>query len=144
MIYHDSFQREKRDNFTLDKQMEKAEKVANGSRALKRNRFIKLSGKKPGVEWGLVVRARQVQGLKGYVSNIGPKVLDDPAVVAAYHDLWQVERSFRMAKSDIWARPMFHHQRGSIEAHLTVVVCTPTIDADTQNILDRISNSTGR
>ncbi|WP_413542371.1 hypothetical protein [Citricoccus nitrophenolicus] len=28
-----------------------------------------------------------------------------------------------MAKSDIRARPMFHHQRDSIEAHLTVVFC---------------------
>jgi len=42
-------------------------------------------------------------------------------VIAAYHDLWQVERSFRMTKSDLRARPVFHHQREAIEAHLTVV-----------------------
>jgi transposase len=42
-------------------------------------------------------------------------------VVAAYHDLWQVERSFRMTKSDLRARPVFHRTRDSIEAHLTVV-----------------------
>ena len=43
------------------------------------------------------------------------------AVVAAYHELYQVERSFRMAKSDLAARPMFHRIRDSIETHLTVV-----------------------
>jgi transposase len=42
-------------------------------------------------------------------------------VIAAYHDLWQVERSFRMAKTDLRARPVFHRQRDSIEAHLIIV-----------------------
>jgi transposase len=47
--------------------------------------------------------------------------MDAAAVVGAYHDLWQVEKSFRMAKSDLRARPIFHRERDSIEAHLTVV-----------------------
>lgn len=47
--------------------------------------------------------------------------MDGHAVVAAYHDLWKVEQSFRMAKSDLKARPVFHRTRDSIEAHLTVV-----------------------
>jgi hypothetical protein len=42
-------------------------------------------------------------------------------VIGAYHDLWQVEKSFRMAKSDLRARPIFHRERDSIEAHLTLV-----------------------
>jgi len=49
-------------------------------------------------------------------------VLDGPAVVAAYRDLWRVEESFRMTKSDLRARPIFHRKRDAIEAHLTVVV----------------------
>jgi hypothetical protein len=32
------------------------------------------------------------------------------------------ERSFRMAKSDLQARPVYHRKRGSIEAHLTIVL----------------------
>jgi transposase len=47
--------------------------------------------------------------------------MDGAAVIAAYHDLWKVEQSFRMTKSDLRARPVFHHQREAIEAHLTVV-----------------------
>lgn len=42
-------------------------------------------------------------------------------VIASYHDLWHVEASFRMSKSDLRARPVFHHTRESIEAHLTIV-----------------------
>ena len=42
-------------------------------------------------------------------------------MVAAYRDLYQIERSFRMAKSDLAARPIFHRIRDSIEAHVTIV-----------------------
>jgi transposase len=47
--------------------------------------------------------------------------MDGPAVINAYHDLWRVEQSFRMTKSDLRARPVFHHDRDAIEAHQTVV-----------------------
>ena len=42
-------------------------------------------------------------------------------VIGAYHQLLQVEKSFRMSKSDLRARPIYHHKRDSIEAHLTIV-----------------------
>jgi len=53
-------------------------------------------------------------------------------VVAAYHDLYQVERSFRMAKSDLAARPIFHRLRDSIEAHLTVVFTALAVSREAQ------------
>ena len=77
-------------------------------------------------------RARQLSGLKGYVTNLDPKVMDGAGVIAAYHDLWKVEASFRMTKSDLRARPIFHHQRESIEAHLTVVFAALAISRDLQ------------
>ena len=42
-------------------------------------------------------------------------------MIGAYHQLFQIEKSFRMAKSDLQARPVYHHLRDSIEAHLTIV-----------------------
>ena len=127
VVYHYSFTREKRDNYTLNKQIERAERIADGTRPGKKDRFVKHSGDKPGVDWALVERARQLLGLKGYVTSIPAATLDGPGIVAAYHDLYEVERSFRMAKSDLKARPMFHHERDSIEAHLTVVFCALAI-----------------
>ena len=133
VVYHYSFTREKRDNYTLNKQIERAERIADGTRPAKKDRFVKLADAKPGVDWALVKRARQLLGLKGYVTNIPAATLDGHGVVAAYHDLYQVERSFRMAKSDLKARPMFHHERDSIEAHLTVVFCALAIARDLQD-----------
>jgi transposase len=35
--------------------------------------------------------------------------------------LWHIEKSFRMSKHDLQARPIYHHIRESIEAHLSIV-----------------------
>ena len=50
-----------------------------------------------------------------------PTVMPAAEVIAKYHDLWHVEKSFRMSKTDLAARPMFHRTRDAIEAHLTIV-----------------------
>jgi hypothetical protein len=42
-------------------------------------------------------------------------------VIDAYHRLIHIEKSFRMSKHDLQARPIYHHQRDSIEAHLIIV-----------------------
>jgi len=48
-----------------------------------------------------------VAGLKAYITN-----MVDPSpefVIGAYHQLWHVEKSFRMSKHDLRARPIYHH-----------------------------------
>ena len=113
--------------------IERAEAVAAGARTLKKDRFVTISGATKGVNWALVERARYLSGLKGYVTNLEPDAMDAAAVVAAYHELYQVERSFRMAKSDLAARPMFHRIRDSIEAHLTVVFAALAVSRKAQD-----------
>jgi hypothetical protein len=48
------------------------------------------------------------------------RVVEKPAefVVDAYHRLWHIEKSFRMSKHDLQARPIYARKRDSIEAHL--------------------------
>lgn len=53
-------------------------------------------------------------------------------VIANYHDLWHVEQSFRMSKTDLRARPMFHHKREAIEAHLTIVFTALAVSREVQ------------
>ncbi|MFL1377606.1 MULTISPECIES: IS1634 family transposase [unclassified Nocardiopsis] len=121
VVYQYLFERHQRDQRAINAQISRAEKVADGTRPVKKDRFVRLDGTDKGVDWDLVQRARDLAGLKGYVTNIAPEVMGGQAVIDAYHDLYQVERSFRMAKSDLAARPVFHHVRESIEAHLTIV-----------------------
>jgi len=79
---------------------------------------VHLSGGTKKVNRTLEAKARSLAGLKGYITN-----LDAGAefVIDAYHRLFQIEKSFRMSKHDLQARPIYHHKRESIEAHLTVV-----------------------
>ena len=42
-------------------------------------------------------------------------------MIGSYHRLFEIEKSFRMSKSDLQARPVYHRTRDSIEAHLTIV-----------------------
>jgi transposase len=42
-------------------------------------------------------------------------------VIGSYHQRFDIEKSFRMSKSDLQARPIYHRKRDSIEAHLTIV-----------------------
>lgn len=133
VVYQYSVSRQRRDNRAIDAMVERAEKVAAGTRGVKKDRFVKLDGARKGVNWGLVERARTLAGLKGYVTNIARPTMTGQAVVSAYHDLWQVEKSFRMAKSDLRARPVFHHLRDSIEAHLTIVFAALAVSRHLQD-----------
>ena len=101
-------------------QIAKAEKaVAAGPAAVKRNRFVQLSGGTRQVNRDLEAKARALAGLKGYVTNLAAPTPE--FVLGAYHQLWQIEKSFRMSKSGLRARPIYH-KRDSIEAHLTIVM----------------------
>jgi transposase len=109
----------------IDQQVAKAEKAVAGQVPVKRNRFIRLTGGTSTVNRDLEAKARALAGLKGYVTNLAACPDGTPVtpefVIGAYHQLFQIEKSFRMAKSDLQARPIYHRTRDSIEAHLTIV-----------------------
>jgi len=132
VVYHYAFKRAQHDNKAINAMVERAEKVASGERPLKKDRFVTFTDTSTSVNWDLVERARSLAGIKGYVTNIDPAAMDGPAVVAAYHDLYQVERSFRMTKSDLAARPVFHRLEDSIQAHLTIVFAALAVSREAQ------------
>ena len=53
--------------------------------------------------------------------------------MSSYHDLWHVEQSFRMSKTDLAARPMFARTRDAIEAHLTIVFTALAVSRTVQD-----------
>ena len=132
VVYQYTFKRAQHDNRAINAMVERAEKVAAGQRPLKKDRFVSFTDSSTSVNWELVERARSLKGIKGYVTNIDATVMDGPAVVAAYHDLHQVERSFRMTKSDLAARPVFHRLEDGIQAHLTIVFAALAISREAQ------------
>lgn len=91
-----------------------------GDASVKGTRFIKSTKAGRELDEESLEKAKQLVGLKGYVTNIPASTMAAPEVLSSYHDLWHVEQSFRMNKTDLQVRTMFHHQRDAIEAHLTI------------------------
>jgi Transposase DDE domain len=133
VVYQWSFKRNKYDDKAINALIERAEKIADGRAPLKRARFLKVTGATKELDQTTIDRARQLAGLKGYVTNLSVEQMTGAAVIAAYHDLWRVEESFRMTKSDLRARPVFHHQRDAIEAHMTVVFAALAVSRHLQD-----------
>lgn len=82
------------------------------------NKFLKMNGDvEVTINYDLIEEDARWDGLKGYLTNTNIPI---EGVYSAYHNLWQVERAFRIAKSKIEIRPMFHFTRRRIEAHVCI------------------------
>jgi len=79
-------------------------------------------------------------GLKGYVTNTA---LNADEVVQRYGNLWNVEKSFRMSKSDLQARPTFHYRRKRILSHLLICVCSLAVLREFERQLKQTLPETG-
>jgi len=127
-----SAKRAVRDNRTLTLQEERARAVIAGDKAARSPRFVTTTNGSRKLDEASLARARRLVGLKGYVTNIPADLMPAHEVISSYHNLWQVEQSFRMSKTDLRARPMFHHTRDAIEAHLTIVFTALAVSREVQ------------
>ena len=100
----------------------KAERIVSGTITVKKAKFLSITTKQKSLNQTLIDKAKALAGIKGYVTNLPITEASNLRVIAYYHQLWHVEQSFRMSKSDLKARPIFHRKRDAIEAHLTVVM----------------------
>jgi hypothetical protein len=85
VVYHYTFKRAQHDNRAINAMVERAEKVTTGERPLKKDRFVTFTDNTTSVNWDLVERARALAGIKGYVTNIDPAVMDGQAIVRLKH-----------------------------------------------------------
>ena len=97
------------------------------------NKFLTMEGDvKISIDYGLLEKDAQWDGLKGYLTNADLPVAD---VYAAYHNLWHVEKAFRISKSKIEIRPMFHFTRRRIEAHVCICFVALKVYKELERIL---------
>ncbi|WP_312898982.1 IS1634 family transposase [Corynebacterium variabile] len=119
-IYHYSADRTRRTVKGIDESLRKARNIAEGKTPVKRNQYVKMGKTTKEVNLELASQHRELAGIKAYVTS---RLDEDPMVIIGYYRrLFQIERSLRMAKSDLKARPIFHTIKASIDAHLTVVM----------------------
>lgn len=82
------------------------------------NKFLALGGSVTVVvDEDKITEDARWDGLKGYVTNTA---LTPGEIVEHYGHLWQIEKAFRISKTDLRVRPVYHYRKRRIEAHLCI------------------------
>jgi transposase len=119
LIVDYSSKRYLKDKMDLDKQVEKAklhlnretEKITN-IKYLKNDKAIQYLNQE------LIDKNTKLLGLKGYVTNLTKESNEE--IIIFYRNLVKIEHAFRIAKSDLEARPIYHHKEESIKNHMLI------------------------
>jgi hypothetical protein len=68
------------------------------------------------------IQAEKLPGIKGYYINLPEAVADNQTIINRYHELYKVEQAFRVSKSDLPTKPVFHYKevQDAIKLHILV------------------------
>jgi transposase len=125
MIVSYSEQRAKKDEYNRKRGLQKLEKsVTTGNLTKKQitnrgyNKYLKFNGKATvAIDYDKYNDDAKWNGLKGYLTNTD---LSKQEVIAQYKQLWHIEKTFRISKTDLRIRPIFHYLRNRIESHICI------------------------
>jgi transposase len=120
-----SERRAKKDYHNREKGLRRLEKKLRKGRLTKANinnrgynKFLKLEGEvKVSIDEQKLKQDQRWDGLKGYITNAR---LNKDQIIENYGHLWQIEKAFRVAKSELKIRPIYHRLPRRIEAHICI------------------------
>ena len=97
------------------------------------NKYLKLTGNVSiEIDYEKYNNDNAWDGLKGYVTNTK---LNNEQVLENYKNLWQIEKAFRMSKTDLRIRPIYHRLRNRIEAHICISFTAYCIYKELERVL---------
>lgn len=97
------------------------------------NRFLTIQGKATvAIDEEKVRQDQYWDGLKGYITNTH---LPLEKIVDHYLHLWQIERAFRISKTDLKVRPTHHYLKKRIEAHVCIAFVAYSIYKELEYLL---------
>jgi transposase len=120
-----SSKREKKDQHNRLKGLKRLEKKVKSGKLTKENinnrgynKYLTLQGKITiSIDYDKFNQDSVWDGLKGYVTNT---TLSKSQVIKSYKHLWLIEKAFRISKTDLKIRPIYHRLRNRIEAHICI------------------------
>lgn len=126
LIISYSASRAKRTSSQRKRSIRRLEDLIAKNQAVRKHQFLDFSiAEKPKLNLEAIESASRWDGIKGYITNnfdLGPNQIIDH-----YVDLYKVEQSFRMSKTDLRIRPAFHFKQSRIEAHVIICMLSLTI-----------------
>lgn len=97
------------------------------------NKYLKLDGEVSiKIDYEKFKQDYAWDGLKGYITNTQ---LSDKEVIENYRNLWHIEKAFRMSKTDLRIRPIYHRLKHRIEAHICISFTAYSIYKELERIL---------
>lgn len=120
--------RAKKDAANRKKGLQKLERNIAGGRLTKSNinnrgynKYLKLEGElKISIDKAKYLADAKWDGLKGYITNTK---LSKDEIIDNYKQLWKIEKAFRISKTDLRIRPIYHRLKHRIEAHICIAFC---------------------
>lgn len=103
------------------------------------NKYLRLSGKASiRIDYQMFAADIVWDGLKGYITNTS---VEKSKVIEHYGHLWQIEKAFRISKTDLRIRPVFHRIKTRIESHISICFAAYTVFKELERLL--LLNNTG-
>lgn len=142
LIISYSNKRRKKDACNREKGLKKLrEKVKSGKLRKENvnnkgyNKFLSLKGKiEVEINEDKIAEDEKWDGLKGYVTN---SKISSKKAIANYSNLWQIEKAFRISKTDLRVRPIYHYKQKRIESHICVAFVAYTIYKELERLLEK-------
>jgi transposase len=132
--------RAKKDKANRERGLKRLEKSLNAGRLTKNNinnrgynKYLKLEGELSiKIDYAKFESDCKWDGLKGYITNTK---LKGEQVIDSYNNLWKIEKAFRISKTDLKIRPIYHRLKKRIEAHICISFVSYVLFKDLERIL---------
>jgi transposase len=144
VVYSDS--RAAKDAHNRKRGLQRLEKLLNKGKLTKAhinnkgyNKYLSMQGEiQIAIDYDKYHQDAQWDGLKGYITNC---TLTPQQIIENYSQLWQIESAFRMSKTDLRIRPIYHRLADRIEAHICISFVAYAIYKELERVLKKEKSS---
>jgi len=97
------------------------------------NKYLKLTSEvQIEIDYDKYNADQRWDGLKGYITNTS---LRAKQIIDNYNNLWLIEKAFRISKTDLKIRPIYHRLRHRIEGHICISFTAYSIYKELERVL---------
>ena len=99
------------------------------------NKYLKLEGELTvKIDYEKFKVDQVWDGVKGYITNTK---LTSRQIIENYNNLWHIEKAFRMSKTDLRIRPIYHRLKHRIEAHICIAFISYCVYKELERVLHK-------
>jgi transposase len=140
LIVHYSDKRAKKDLHNRERGLKRLQKQVSSGKLTKKNinnrgynKYLKMEGDiNVCIDMEKFNQDAKWDGLKGYLTNCNEQA---NLIIENYKNLWHIEKAFRMSKTDLRIRPIYHRLQRRIEAHICISFVAYTIYKELERVL---------